>query len=44
MFQARRAPSHHPDQNVLVPVTHPVMLLIDNWVEVQLAAKVIVQV
>lgn len=41
MFRATKAPIHHPYQNVLVPVGHGVYLVLDNWVEVQLAAKVI---
>ena len=41
MFHAVRAPIYHPYQNVLIPVGRAVPLFLDNWVEVQLAAKVI---
>lgn len=41
LFKARRFPVRHPYQNVLVPVTHGVYLVLDSWVQAQLQAKVI---
>jgi hypothetical protein len=40
-FRAVAAPIHHPYQNITVPVSGSVVMEPDNWVEVQLAAKVI---
>lgn len=41
LYKARRAPIRHPYQNVYIPLDRGVLLVADNWVEVQLAAKVI---
>jgi hypothetical protein len=40
-FKARRAPIRHPYQGVMIPLDRGVPLVLDSWVEVQLAAKVI---
>lgn len=42
-YRSKVVPMHHPYQNVLIPVTHAVPLEIDNWVEVQVAAGVIIE-
>ena len=43
-YRATRVPIYHPYQNVLVPVIKGVPLHMDNWVEVQVKAKVIEEV
>ena len=43
-YRATRVPIYHPYQNVLVPVIKGVPLHRDNWVEVQVKAKVIEEV
>lgn len=40
-YQAKRAPIYHPYQKKLIPVSGWAELVPDNWVEVQLSAKVI---
>lgn len=41
-YRAKRVPIYHPYQAVLVPISGSVLLENDNWVQVQVAAKVII--
>lgn len=42
-FRAAKFPIHNSYQRVTVPITHAVPLEVDNWVQVQLAAGVIIE-